>query len=124
MADFIIWDCFVIFLLKRRITEMRINNSAPWPTPPLRPASCSLWARGVETCGQLWPGELLFPRAISEGAAALEVKSFCLQERRWVPPWTQSWPGILAVPGHSGMAVSPSICLLILFSPKCLWICL
>lgn len=31
LGDFIIWDCFVIFLLNWRITEMNINNSALQP---------------------------------------------------------------------------------------------
>lgn len=97
---------------------MSINNSAMWPTPPL-PASCSSWAWSVETWGPWRPDEL-FPRAASEGAAGLEIKSFCLEEQGWVHTWTQAQPGILLVLEYS---IFPSVCLLILFSLKWPWIC-
>lgn len=94
VGDFIIWDCFVIFLLNQRITEMNINNSGPQPglqnlwgcpsqpwAPPGFGSRNNLHRHGHEEPQR--PGLCHFPRLVkSEG--------FSGPRRTWSPWGTET----------------------------------
>lgn len=104
-ADFIIWDCFVIFLLKRRITEMSINNSAPRPTPR-PPASCSSWAWGVETWG---PPSGQMNRSLGKhlrGLLALSSSPFAYKSRGGCIPGLKHGQAFCLCPNTQSFPVS------------------